>query len=246
MHIVKYFWQSDFLMRRNNIQRPAALLGMALIAAGFMPAATSSPPLLHLAQAPAPPAPSSSPPADAAQPQIEIPQTAAEKKAAEDRLVFNRALVDAAVLLTDLENYRRGRSKKPVSLSAFRSLEIRLSAIAEADPSNTQARDMAKAMQMAQFQLLQPSVAVAAAADRELYASAMSEKMRDDGVTVSVSGPQERIVRFTSPHMTREMGQGLLQSAKIADQARRLEFSVVVFTNGRRSWRYDPGRNRYR
>lgn len=176
----------------------------------------------------------------------EQPLTPEEQKAADTRLVFDRLLVDAAVRLTELENYRRGRSKTPVSLSAFRSLEIRLNQIADADPSNTQAREMARNMQMAQFQLLQPSVEVAAAADRQLYASAMSEKMQADGVKVTTSGRDSRVVRFTSPHMTRDMSRQLAAREKIPDQVRRLEFRSVIFSNGRRSWRYAVPRNRTR
>ena len=172
------------------------------------------------------------------------PLTIEEQKAAEARLVFDRALVDAAVLLTDLESYRRGKIKTAPSLSAFRSLEVRLGAIAQADPSNTQARDMANAMKMAQFQILQPSVMIAAAADRQLYAGAMSAKLQDKGIAVSVTGAEARVVRFQSPHMTRDMGRQLMDSANIREQASRLEFTTAIFTNGRRNWRFRLARSR--
>ena len=172
--------------------------------------------------------------------------TAEEKKAAATRLAFDRLLVDAAVLRTNLENYRRGKSKTPVSLSAFRSLEIRLKQFADADPSNTQARDMSNAMKMAQFEILQPSVEIAAGASRQLYALAMADQLKDEGVSVVVSGPGSRVIRFSSPQMVREMAVKLSESARIIEQATMLEFSRIVFTNGRRYWTYDVARRRFR
>lgn len=230
------------------ILRLGALGCVGLLTAAFMPVSsfhsggdlvrvqTESPPQAAPAQAPETVSPPEPPP----------PLTPEQQKAADERLAFDRLLVDASVLMTNLENYRRGRSKTPVSLSAFRSLEIRLNAVAEADPANTQAREMANAMKMAQFEILAPSVEAAASASRQLYVQAMSEKMAADGIEVAIEGRSDRVVRFASPHMTRDMGLQLSQSAKIFDQARRLEFSRVVFSNGRRSWTYDLARGRYR
>ncbi len=183
-------------------------------------------------------------PAPAIEP--ERPLTPEEQKAADARLQFDRALVDAAVLLTDFENYKRGRSKTPVSMSAFRNLEIQLNAIADADPSNDQARDWAKKMQQAQFEILQPSVAVADAASRQLFADKMSEKLSDQGIAVSVLGPGARILVFVSRQMTKETGAKFAESTKIYDQARGMQFEKVVFANGRRGWMYDLKSNRYR
>ena len=176
----------------------------------------------------------------------ERPLTPEEQKAVDARQHFDRVLVDAAVLLTDFENYKRGKTRTPISMSAFRNLEIELNAIADADPSNDQARDMAKQMQMAQFEILQPSVAVAAVASRQLYADRMSQSLQSQEVRAVVSGRGARVVRFMSRQMTRELGQNLLDSAKIADQARGLQFERVVFTNGRRSWTYNVESGRYR
>ena len=160
--------------------------------------------------------------------------------------MFDRALVDAAVLNTEYENSRRGRSKKPISLSAFRSLELRLNTIADADPANTQARDMANLMKMRQYEILQPSVEIAASANRLLYAHAMADRMRDDGTRVVVSGAGNSAVRFISPHMTRKMAMQLSESAKIPEKAKALQFRRVSFGNGRRSWTYDLKRGRLR
>lgn len=178
--------------------------------------------------------------------QTEPKLTPEEEKAVATRLAFDRALVDAAVLNNEYESYRRGRSKKPVSLSAFRSLELRLSMIADADPANTQARDMANMMKMRQYEILQPSVEIAASANRLLYAHEMAERMRDDGTQVLVYGAGNNAVRFVSPRMTRQMAMQLSASAKIPEKARALQFQRVVFGNGRRSWTYDVSRNRLR
>ena len=178
--------------------------------------------------------------------QTEPKLTAEEEKAAATRLAFDRALVDAAVLNNEYESYRRGRSRKPVSLSAFRSLELRLSMIADADSANTQARDMANMMKMRQYEILQPSVEIAASANRLLYAHAMAERMRDDGTQVVVYGAGNNAVRFVSPHMTRQMAMQLSESARIPEKAKALQFQRVVFGNGRRSWTYDVSRNRLR
>ena len=175
-----------------------------------------------------------------------VPSNPEDEKAIEARLVFDRALVDAAVLNTEYENSRRGRSKKPISLSAFRSLELRLNTIADADPANTQARDMANLMKMRQYEILQPSVEIAASANRLLYAHAMADRMRDDGTRVVVSGAGNSAVRFISPHMTRKMAMQLSESAKIPEKAKALQFRRVSFGNGRRSWTYDLKRGRLR
>lgn len=239
-------------MHRNRLFSGAGAACAALVSMGFGPAYWPAPQSFAIrAQATAPAtqvptgaAPSSETPAVPSAPEHRL--TLEEKKAAEVRLEFNRLLVDAAVLRTNLENYRRGRSKTPVSLSAFRSLEIRLKEIADADPANTQARDMSNAMKMAQFEILQPSVEIAAAANRQLYAQAMADQLKADGVTVSVSGPGNRVVRLSSPNMGREMALKLSESASIFEQAKILEFGRVVFTDGRRYLNYDVARGRFR
>jgi hypothetical protein len=179
-------------------------------------------------------------PAPLANPNLE------DEKAIAARLTFERTLMDATALNTEFESFKRGRSKKPVSLSAFRSLELRLSTIADADPANTQARDMANMMKMRQYEILRPSVEIAASANRLLYAHAMAERMRGDGMQVVVSGAGNSAVRFTSPHMTRQMAMQISESAKISEKAKALEFRRVVFGNGRRSWTYDVARGRLR
>ncbi len=176
----------------------------------------------------------------------ERPLTIEEQKAADERLKFDRVLIDAAVLLTDFENSKRGKSKTPPSMSAFRNLEIQLNAIADADPNNTQARDMAKSMQMVQFEILGPSLAAADVARRQLYVEAMAIKLKDQGIQVDMAGSRASVIRFRSKSMTREMWMKLSDSAKIIDQAQRLQFEEVVFSSGRRSWAYDLRRNRYR
>lgn len=239
-------------MHRNRFVSGVGVALAALVSSGFAPADMTAPDGFVIriqATAPAAPVPTGATPpseAPAAEPVPERPLTPEEMKAAETRLAFDRLLVDAAVLRTNLENYRRGKSKTPVSLSAFRSLEIRLKEIADADPANTQALDMSNAMKMAQFEILQPSVEIAAGASRQLYAHAMADQLKDDGVSVVVSGPGSRIVRFSSPNMVREMALKLSESARIIEQAKMLEFSRVVFTNGRRYWSYDVARGRFR
>jgi len=174
------------------------------------------------------------------------PLSPAEQKAADAKAALDRLLAEASALKASYEDYKRGRSKTPVSLSAFRSLELRLMMAAAADPTNTQARDMAGAMRMAQFEILRPSVQIAAIANRQLYAHAMGERMRDDGMKVEVSGRDNSTVRFVSPNMTKPMAMQLADSAKIPEQAKSLQFSRVVFSNGRRSWTYNVRRERFR
>lgn len=179
-------------------------------------------------------------------PQTQTSAFSDEEKAAEARLAFDRLLVDAAVLKNNYENFKRKRSKTPVSLSAFRSLELRLRSVADADPSNTQAREWAGLMQMAQFEILGPSVRIAASANRELYAQEMAARMSDQGMKVSVAGAENSSVIFRSPHMTRQMAMKLAESAKIPEQTRALQFRRVVFAGSRRSWTYDVARGRLR
>lgn len=174
------------------------------------------------------------------------PLSPAEQKAADAKAALDRLLAEASALRASYEDYKRGRSKTPVSLSAFRSMELRLMMAAAADPTNTQARDMAGAMRMAQFEILRPSVQIAAIANRQLYAHAMAERMRDDGMKVEVSGRDNSTVRFVSPNMTKPMAMQLADSAKIPEQAKSLQFSRVVFSNGRRSWTYNVRRERFR
>lgn len=174
------------------------------------------------------------------------PLSPAEQKAAEAKAALDRLLAEATALKGSYEDYKRGRSKTPVSLSAFRSMELRLMMAAAADPTNTQARDMAGAMRMAQYEILRPSVQIAATANRQLYAHEMAERMRDDGMKVEVSGRENSTVRFIAPHMTKQMAKQLADSAKIPEQAKSLQFSRVVFSNGRRSWTYNVRRGRFR
>lgn len=178
--------------------------------------------------------------------QAQTSGVSAEEKAAEARLAFDRLLADAAALKNDYETAKRKRSKTSFSLSAFRSLELRLRAAAEADPSNTQATEWADAMRMAQLEILGPSVRIAASANRELYAQEMAARMRDQGMKVSVAGAENSSVVFVSPHMTRQTAMKLSESAKIPEQAKVLQFRRVVFANGRRSWTYDVERGRLR
>lgn len=228
-------------MRRSSFfARWGKLVVAAILVAGFMP---NPIPVIGASDVQKIQA---SEPATVPPTEPERPLTPEEQKAVDARRHFDRVLVDAAVLLTDFENYKRGKTRTPISMSAFRNLEIELNAIADADPSNDQARDMAKQMQMAQFEILQPSVAVAAVASRQLYADKMSQNLQSQDVRAVVSGRGARVVRFMSRQMTRELGQNLLDSAKIADQARGLQFERVVFTNGRRSWTYNVETGRYR
>lgn len=175
-----------------------------------------------------------------------VPLSPAEQKAADNKAALDALLAEATALKTSYENSRRGRSKIPVSLSAFRSMELRLQMAAAADPANTQALDMANVMRMAQYEILQPSVQIAAIANRELYAHEMGKQMRDDGMRVEASGRGNSTVRFVSPQMTRQMAMQLVETAKIPEQARALQFRRVVFSSGRRSWTYDVARGRLR
>jgi hypothetical protein len=223
---------------------------VALLSGGFVASPgfqTSHTPLIVKVQAIE--SPDIAPPVNSpvpSQPQSEISLSPAEQKAVADRLAFNRVLVDAAVLKNSYEEFKRGKSKTPVSLSAFRNLELQLNAIASADPANMQAREWANAMRMAQFEILQPSVQIAASANRQLYAHEMAVRMRDDGTNVLVSGDGNSVIRFQSPHMTRQVAMQLAESAKIPEQAKALQFRRVVFGNGRRSWTYDFRRGRIR
>ena len=243
-------------MRRSRFfVRWVTLVAAAILVVGFKPASlqVSAVSDIQRTQITAPssepqatPATPPTEPATAAAVEPERPLTPDEQKAVDARLHFDRVLVDAAVVLTDFENYRRGKTRTPISISAFRNFEIEMNAIADADPANEQARDMAKRMQAAQFEILQPSMAVANVASRQLYADAMSTKLQEKGVRVSVGGAGARLIRFVSPQMTRDMGAQLGDSAKIFDQARGLQFDKVIFTNGRRSWTYRVESGRYR
>lgn len=175
-----------------------------------------------------------------------VPLSPAEQKAADNKAALDALLAEAVVLKTNYENFRRGRSKTPVSLSAFRSMELRLQMAAAADPVNTQALEMAAAMRMMQYGILQPSVQIAAVANRELYAHEMGQRMQDDGMKVEATGRGNSTVRFVSPQMTRQMAMQLVETAKIPEQARALQFRRVVFSSGRRSWTYDVARGRLR
>lgn len=179
-------------------------------------------------------------------PPAPAPLSPAEQKAADNKAALDALFAEAVALKTNYENFRRGRSKTPVSLSAFRSMELRLQMAAAADPANTQALEMANAMRMIQYGILQPSVQIAAVANRELYAHEMGQRMRDDGMKVEAEGRGNSTVRFVSPQMTRQVAMQLVETAKIPDQARALQFRRVVFSNGRRSWTYDVARGRLR
>lgn len=192
------------------------------------------------------PATPAQPAEPAAAPPAVVPLTPAEQKAADNKAALDALLAEATALRTSYENSRRGRNKTPVSLSAFRSMELRLQMAAAADPANTQASDMANAMRMAQYEILQPSVQIAAIANRELYAHEMAKQMQDDGMRVTASGRGNSTVRFMSPQMTRQMAMQLVETVKIPEQARALQFRRVVFSSGRRSWTYDVARGRLR
>lgn len=185
-------------------------------------------------------------PAEATPAPAPVPLSPAEQKAADNKAALDALLAEATALKTSYENSRRGRSKTPVSLSAFRSMELRLQMAAAADPANAPALDMASAMRMIQYGILQPSVQIAAVANRELYAHEMGQRMRDDGMKVEASGRGNSTVRFVSPQMTRQMAMQLVETAKIPEQARALQFRRVVFSSGRRSWTYDVARGRLR
>ncbi len=185
-------------------------------------------------------------PIQPAETQAPPPLSPAEQKAADAKAAMDTLLAEAGALKASYEDYKRGRSKTPVSLSAFRSLELRLMMAAAADPTNTQARDMAGAMRMAQYEMLRPSVQIAAIANRQLYAHEMSVRMRDDGMKVEVSGRDNSTVRFVAPHMNKQVAMQLADSAKIPEQAKSLQFNRVVFSNGRRSWTYNVRRDRFR
>lgn len=179
-------------------------------------------------------------------PPVPVPLTPAEQKAADNKAALDALLSEASALKASFENNRRSRNKTPMSLSVFRSMELRLQMAAAADPTNTQVSDMANAMQMVRYQILQPSVQIAAIANRELYVYEMGKQMRDDGMKVVASGRDNNTVRFSSPHMTRQMAMQLVETAKIPEQARALQFKRVVFSSGRRSWTYDVARGRLR
>lgn len=185
-------------------------------------------------------------PAEATPAPAPVPLSPAEQKAADSKAALDALLAEATALKTSYENSRRGRSKTPVSLSTFRSMELRLQMAAAADPANAPALDMANAMRMIQYAILQPSVQIAAVANRELYAHEMGQRMRDDGMKVVASGRGNSTVRFVSPQMTRQMAMQLVETAKIPEQARALQFRRVVFSSGRRSWTYDVARGRLR
>ena len=174
------------------------------------------------------------------------PLTPEEQKAADNKAALDALLAEANALKTGYEASKRSRSKTAVSLSSFRSMELRLQMAAAANPANTAASDMANAMRMIQYEVLQPSVQIAAVANRELYAHQMGQQMRDDGMRVEASGRGNSTVRFISPRMTKQMAMQLVETAKIPEQARALQFRRVVFSNGRRSWSYNVARGRLR
>lgn len=175
-----------------------------------------------------------------------VPLTPAEQKAADNKAALDALLAEATALRTSHESSRRSRTKTHVSLSAFRSMELRLQMAAAADPANAAAADMANLMRLSQYEILQPAVQIAAIANRELYVQEMGKQMQDNGMTVTASGRGNNTVRFMSPRMTRQMAMQLVETAKIPEQARSLQFSRVVFSSGRRSWTYNVARGTLR
>lgn len=199
---------------------------------GTIPAQSGSAPVAQSTEIPAAPPP--------------VRLTPAEQKAADNKAALDALLAEATALKTSYESSRRSRSKTQVSLSAFRSMELRLQMAAAADPANAAAADMANAMRMAQYEILQPSVQIAAIANRELYVHEMGKQMQDNGMKVTASGRGNNTVRFMSPHMTLQMAMQLVETAKIPEQAKSLQFSRVVFSSGRRSWTYNVARGTLR
>ncbi|MES2750432.1 MAG: hypothetical protein V4661_03575, partial [Pseudomonadota bacterium] len=133
-------------MRQKPFLALSGLAVAALSTGGFAPgpALETKPPIVKVQAAEPQTAAPQAPVPVPAVPQPEAPPLSpAEHQSIEDRLVFNRVLVDAAVLKNNYENFKRRKSKTPVSLSSFRNLELQLNAIAAADPANTQARDWA-------------------------------------------------------------------------------------------------------
>lgn len=253
------------MLRRKEIA--LALISLTAVSGGFVFGQTAqTPPAAQTAAAeadktaaqatqtaPAQSEPVSSVPvADPAKPEDVAPAappaplTPEEQKAADNKAALDALLAEANALKTGYEASRRSRSKTPVSLSSFRSMELRLQMAAAANPANAAASDMANAMRMIQYEILQPSVQIAAVANRELYAHQMGQQMRDDGMRVEASGRGNSTVRFISPRMTKQMAMQLVETAKIPEQARALQFRRVVFSNGRRSWSYNVARERLR
>lgn len=246
-------------MRRKSIA--FSLISLTMVSSGLVlgqtppsPGAQTDKPLDAATQATGAIPSKSEPPVNAAPAQpaeatptpVPAPLSPAEQKAADNKAALDALLADATALKTSYENSRRSRNKAPVSLSTFRSMELRLQMAAAADPANSSALDMANAMRMIQYDILQPSVQIAAIANRELYAHEMGQRMRDDGMKVVASGRGNSTVRFVSPQMTRQMAMQLVETAKIPEQARALQFRRVVFSSGRRSWTYDVARGRLR
>ena len=174
------------------------------------------------------------PPADQGDPNV-TPQ----------RQAFDRVLVDAAVLRNQYEESKRSGGKLKVSLSAFRSLEIRLKEFVDADPSNTQARDMMNAMQQAQGEILGPSIAVAAAASRQLYSDELGQRLAARGYAVSTRGrAMTTLLIVGSDKMTSAVALDLDRNEKIFDRAKMLQFENVLF-RGKRGGKFDVGQDRF-
>jgi len=245
-------------LRRKSIA--LSLISLTMVSGGLVLGQTPPPPSAQTTQTDKPQdaatqatgtIPSKSEPINAAPVQPEAtpapaPLSPSEQKAADNKAVLDALLAEATALKASYENSRRGRNKTPLSLSTYRSMELRLQMAAAADPANAPALDMANAMRMIQYAILQPSLQIAAVANRELYAHEMGQRMRDDGMQVSASGRGNSTVRFVSPQMTRQMAMQLVETAKIPEQAKALQFRRVVFSSGRRSWSYDVARGRLR
>jgi hypothetical protein len=231
------------MLRRKTFFAISGLAATAIFAGGLVARSASEAPSPSEArvESAAPQTTASIPDQQA---QTSVPST--EEQAAEAQLAFDRLLAEAVILKANYEDFKRRKSKMPVSLSAFRSLELKLRAIANADPSNSEALEWADAMRMAQLEILGPSVRIAASANRALYAQEMAARMREQGMKVTVAGAENNLVVFRSPHMTRQMAMNLAETAKIPEQARALQFRRVVFAGGRRSWSYDVARGRLR
>ena len=148
-----------------------------------------------------------------------------------DRSTLDRLLGEAAGLQATYRNFRVGKSRERPSLSAFRSMELRLDALHSSDP---QARDMVNSMRMIQGEMLGRSIAIANIADRKLYADEMAQRMKEGGTTVSIGGRNNSMLRVSSAAMSRQRAFELGQSANIFERAKILQFRSVVFTDGRR------------
>ncbi len=199
----------------------------------------------HLAQALQP----DNAPAPSAPPQVTPPSEPSpdqgDPNVTPERQAFDRVLVDAAILRNQYDQSKQSRSKIKPSLSAFRSLEIRLKTFVDADPSNTQAHDMMNAMQQAQGEILGPSIAVAAAASRQLYSDELGQRIASLGYEVSTRGRAITTLLIVGPDkMTSAVALDLDRNEKIFDRAKMLQFEEVIF-RGKRGGSFNVGQDRF-